>query len=212
MYSLKWGGIINNKDKIADVAFVLAMKNGFDKVSIKQIQEESELTAGSIYYYFKDKDEILFYMVNKYLIDSFRKIKEKTLLLDGSFMEKIEYILKHGNSPIIIEDESLAVSDRFPLECKEFWVMYTSIYHHHPEIRPKFCELCEEAHDFYKKLILEAIEKNEIRDDIDIEGLIKFIKTIFNGSLLLMVFQPNLQYQKLVEGNMELLWEAVKRR
>jgi len=188
------------------------MKHGFDKVSIKQIQEESGFTAGSIYYYFKDKDEILLYMVNKYLIGSFNKMKEKVLSFDGSLMEKLELIFNFGNSPIITEAESLAISNEFPIKYREFWVMYTSIYHYHPEIRPRFCKLCNESHDFYYDLIQEAIIKEEIREDIDIEDLILFIKTTLKGYLVLIVFQSNLPSEKLLKANMKLLYEAIKRQ
>jgi len=188
------------------------MKYGFDNVSIKHIQEESGFTAGSIYYYFKDKDEILQYMVNKYLIASFHKMKEKVLDSNGSLMEKIEIIFNFGDSPIITEVESQDILDKFPINYREFWVMYTSIYHHHPEIRPDFCKLCDESHDFYYGLVQEAINKKEIRDDIDIEELIMFIKTILKGYLVLIVFQSNLPSEYLLKANMKLLYEAIKRR
>ncbi|RBQ22635.1 hypothetical protein ALNOE001_16930 [Candidatus Methanobinarius endosymbioticus] len=52
---------INNKQKIVDAAFDLSVKYGFDNVSMKQIQEAADIGAGSIYYHFKNKNEILEY-------------------------------------------------------------------------------------------------------------------------------------------------------
>ncbi|WP_225370126.1 TetR/AcrR family transcriptional regulator [Methanobrevibacter arboriphilus] len=56
---------MKNKDKIAQAAFLLSLKYGFDNVSIKQIQEEANVTTGAIYYHFKDKNDILDYILKK---------------------------------------------------------------------------------------------------------------------------------------------------
>jgi len=186
------------------------MKNGFDKVSIKQIHEESGLAAGSIYYYFKDKDEILEQMVIKYLINPIQRLKDKILAFDGSIMERLELLFNHGNSPLNTEIESLDISIEFSFDYREYWILHTSIYHQHPEVRPLFSKLCEELHEFYNKLIQEAIEKKEIRKDIDIKTLNLFIRTVFRGFLILLVFQPNLSSEKLLKANTRLVWEAIK--
>lgn len=204
--------MISNKDKIADVTFVLSVKNGFDRVSIKQIQEESGLTTGSIYYHFKDKDEILLYIVNRYLINSIHIIIKKIRDLDGSLMEKIGLIFNYEKSPIIKEVESLDILNKFPIDYSEYWLLYTSIFHQHPEIRHLFYELYDELYEFLYDLIQEAIEKKEIRDDIDIEELVTFIKTNLKGYLVVIVCQPNFSAEKLLNANMKLIWEAVKKR
>ena len=181
------------------------MKNGFSNVTIQQIQDESGFTAGSIYYHFEDKDEILCYMVEKYLIDSLQNIKDKVASFEGTFIEKLELIVNHTSSPAIAEKESIASSKKFTFKFREFWSMYSSIHHHHPEMRPKFEKLCNELHDFYYDLIQESIGKKEIRDDIDIEELIMFIQTMLKGHLVLIVFRPNLKPDTLFKSNLKLL-------
>ena len=96
----------NSKFKISDATFKLSLQYGFDNISIKQIQEESGVATGSIYYYFKNKDEILEYMVNKYLMDQFYKTKKQITEFNGSFFEKMNLIFRYEGSELFtIEDD-----------------------------------------------------------------------------------------------------------
>jgi len=88
---------MNNRDKILEISFFLSLKNGFDRVSIKQIQEESGLSPGTIFYYFKNKDEILVAMFEKYFLGQVPIFKETVRNLNCSFIEKLHFIFTHGS-------------------------------------------------------------------------------------------------------------------
>ena len=47
--------------RILDAARVLFLEKGFEKTSIRNIADLIEYSPGTIYLYFKDKNEILFY-------------------------------------------------------------------------------------------------------------------------------------------------------
>lgn len=61
-------GIVDRKERektemkrqVLDAARKLFLEQGFEKTSIRNIAEEIEYSAGTIYLYFKDKNEILF--------------------------------------------------------------------------------------------------------------------------------------------------------
>lgn len=48
------------KTKILEAAKKLFLDHGFEKTSIRNIAEEIEYSPGTIYLYFKDKNELLF--------------------------------------------------------------------------------------------------------------------------------------------------------
>lgn len=52
------------KDLILDAAKRISIEEGFSKVSIRKIAEEIEYSPGTIYLYFKNRDEILFELHN----------------------------------------------------------------------------------------------------------------------------------------------------
>lgn len=204
--------MVDTRNKIAIAALTLSLKDSFDNVSIKQIKEESGVTTGAIYYHFKDKNEILVYMVHMYIMDNFNEFKEAVGNFDGSFIEKIEFILNYKTNSFINEEEDLYVSSGRQFNYKEYFTLITSIFHQHPEVRHLFYELHDELYDFYCELVQDAIENGEIRDDVDIEMLVMFIQTICKGYIDLWVYQPNFSFEKLVNSNLKLMWDAIKKQ
>jgi len=201
----------NNKHKIIDAAFNLSLKHGFDNVSIRQIHEETGLASGSIYYHFKNKDEILEYTVNKYLLDHFYEFKKQIKEFDGTLIEKINFIFRYEGGEFSTNDEEFPYAlNRPKVRYKDYFILLTSIYHKHPEITTAH-DIHEELYKFYYELVEEAIEKKEIREDIDIEKIAMFLQTTLKGYIGLLVFQPDLSTEKLIEYNTELIWEAVRK-
>ena len=202
---------INKKDKIIEAAFLLSLENGFDRVSMKQIQEESGLSAGSIYYYFKDKNEILVAMFNKYFIGTVPLVKERLRNTEGTFIDKLTSIFKHDiNSFNQIEINSSDMSN-FTMKYGDYLSLSMSIYHQYPEIRPLFIELYNGYNDYFRELLQEAIENNEVRDDVDIDILVMHVLSSFRGCLDLWMNQLEFSIEELVEANLTLLVEAIKK-
>lgn len=67
---------------ILETANTLFEKNGIEQVSIRNIAHEIEYSPATIYLYFKDKDEILFYLTNSFLADFEDKLKEFDFIKD----------------------------------------------------------------------------------------------------------------------------------
>jgi len=145
--------VMNKRDRIIEVAFLLSLKNGFDKVSIKQIQEESKLSTGLIYHYFKNKDEILVAMFDKYISGQVPLFKENVRNLNCSFIEKLNYIFTHRAGVFSHIENSLgdSIIDEFKYE--DYFTLSMNIYHEYPEIRPLFIEMHNDLNDFYYELL-----------------------------------------------------------
>jgi len=202
---------MNNKDKIVEIVFLLSLKNGFDRVSIKQIQDVSGLAAGSIYYYFKDKDEILVAMLNKYLMDNIPLFKVDVRNSGDSLREKLSaaFILTttsfnkkeiHSNSPNIPE-----------FNYEDYFVLLTSVFHQYPEVRHMFHEFQHDLNGFYYELLQEAIEKGEIRDDIDIKTINIFIQSCIKGHITLWLNQSDFSFEDIVEADINMIWDVIKK-
>lgn len=67
---------------ILETANTLFEKSGIDHVSIRNIAHEIEYSPATIYLYFKDKEEILFYLTNSFLVDFEEKLKEFNFIKD----------------------------------------------------------------------------------------------------------------------------------
>ncbi|MBZ9570500.1 TetR/AcrR family transcriptional regulator [Methanobrevibacter sp. TMH8] len=205
--------MLKNKHKIIDAVFALSLQNGFDNVSMKQIQKASGLSAGTIYYHFKNKDEILEYMIEKYLIDSLNNLKENVSNFNGSFIEKIEFIFNYKNNSFVTKNEEPPKnSTKIHFDHKDYFLLLRSMYHQHPEIRHVFYKLSDDLYEFYYELFQEAVKNKEIRDDIDIRNLVIFIQTSLKGYIDLWIYQRNFSFEELVNSNIQLIWEAVKKQ
>jgi len=70
-----------NKEKILKAAVEVFLKNGYQRTTIREISTKSKLSTGTIYFYFKNKEEILKEVINKI-----------ELISTGAFPEKIDEI------------------------------------------------------------------------------------------------------------------------
>ncbi len=67
---------------ILETANSLFQQQGIEHVSIRNIAYEIEYSPATIYLYFKDKDEILFYLTNSFLEEFEDKLKEFNFIKD----------------------------------------------------------------------------------------------------------------------------------
>jgi len=58
--------LISKKDKILEVSLELFTKKGFTATTTKEIALKSGVAEGLIFYYFKDKNELLNYLIHKF--------------------------------------------------------------------------------------------------------------------------------------------------
>lgn len=60
-----------NREKIMDAAAAFIRREGTDKLTMRALCSEAGISAGTLYYYFKDKDEILLSFVMEDSFDGF---------------------------------------------------------------------------------------------------------------------------------------------
>lgn len=84
------------RTKIADAARELFTEFGYKSVSMDQIAQKSNVAKGTLYLYFKDKDDLFFHLVREFLTDirSFvNSIEEKHLSLFDEIHEIVYNLL-----------------------------------------------------------------------------------------------------------------------
>lgn len=70
-------------DKIMEATYKLLFYKGFSDVSLDDIKKEANVGSGTIYYYFKDKYELIQLVIDRYVLQNFmdrvteaKKLKE----------------------------------------------------------------------------------------------------------------------------------------
>ena len=140
---------INKSEKIIDCALELLKTQGDHGVTMRQVAQRSEMSLSNAQYYFKNKDELLKAMADRYFGICIEDIRNKAIIpeqgdinaeLSGMLME----FLKHG----------LEVSEMCRI-FREYWAIAT---------RNKVIE--QYLTDYYKSMIetlsnnLEAVAAN----------------------------------------------------
>lgn len=86
------------REQIASAARELFSEYGYRAVSVAQIAEKADIAKGTVYLYFKDKEDLFFYLVQEFLDEMARfigKIEEKNLSLADKFHTVIYSLLKY---------------------------------------------------------------------------------------------------------------------
>ena len=61
--------VMDRKERIIEEATILFYKNGYDNTPIRELSKATGLSVAGVYYFFKDKEEILFNILNQSAID-----------------------------------------------------------------------------------------------------------------------------------------------
>lgn len=153
------------KEKLIDVALEQFSSKGYVKASINDILEEAEVSKGTFYYHFKNKEELYFYLIGM-LINKKREYLSKAIPMEAYASNDIFSLLKllteSGMKFAKVYPSISKFSERFMLE------RGTEIYNKALD-RYNF-----QDNTYFEKLIENAIQRGEFREDIPS----KFIKNI----------------------------------
>ena len=155
----------NRKEYILEKAFDVFMNKGYDSASITVLQKELGMSRGAMYRYFRSKDELFLEVIDRYvfgLIDRFMpKVAENTTLAG-----LIEYLYRYHMKLYIYLDKH-NTENRF----LNFTALIIQAAKHYPGFIEKIKMINNKGIKLWKMAIINSIEKNEIRDDVDINTL-----------------------------------------
>ena len=154
----------DRRDKILLKALELYMIEGYANVSITDLQAALDMGRGTLYYYFKDKDELFQEVVDMFLI------KPKQRALDrvrdgGTIPDMIDAMLYYLNQLREFYDQ---VENKNINTSNVVTVMYTA-YSRFPELYKKARRLYEHELSLWVQAIKNSMHNGEIRGNVPIE-------------------------------------------
>jgi AcrR family transcriptional regulator len=140
--------IFEAKDRIISASIHLFSRKGFDATSVNEIADEADVTKALIYYYFKNKEDILDHLVHS--------------LLDNATSITMDFI--HANIVQMIKDGRLDIeSDRLHFvndEAIQHFLQKTHIYY------KDLLDYTIENRDVFRILMLESIKHSKHRNKL----------------------------------------------
>lgn len=108
--------------KILDAAKILFLDQGYEKTSIRNIADAIEYSPGTMYHYFKDKND-LFYELHREAINSFIKIFGNVINIEDPFEQLlamgVEYLKFSFENPELYDLMFIMSAPIETLDCRE---------------------------------------------------------------------------------------------
>lgn len=154
----------DRKEKILLKAIELYMIEGYANVSITDLQAALNMGRGTLYYYFKDKDELFQEAVSMYLLHpkqrAFSRVKETATIQDMIdammyYLEQLKEVYEQ------VENKNINTSNVVT-------VMYTA-YSRFPDLYKKARRLYERELNLWTQAIKNSMRAGEIRGNVPID-------------------------------------------
>ena len=154
----------DRKDKILLKALELYMIEGYANVSITDLQSALDMGRGTLYYYFKDKDDLFQEVVDTFLIRpkqrALERVKETANIAE--MIDAMLYYLKQLQEFYnMVENKNINSSNVVN-------VMYTA-YSRFPELYKKARKMYELELSLWTQAIKNSMRAGEIRGDVSID-------------------------------------------
>lgn len=154
----------DRKEKILLKAIELYMIEGYSHVSITDLQAALNMGRGTLYYYFKDKDELFQEAVNTFLIQpkhrALDRVQPTATIPDmiGAMLYYLDQLKEFYNQ---VENKNINTSNVVT-------VMYTA-YSRFPELFKKARRLYEHELNLWTQAIKNSMRAGDVRGNVPIE-------------------------------------------
>ena len=156
--------IEDRRDKILLKALELYMVEGYANVSITDLQAALDMGRGTLYYYFKDKDELFQEVVDVFLIKPKQRALER-VRETGTIPDMIDAMLYYLNQ---LQEFYNQVENKNINTSNVVTVMYTA-YSRFPDLYKKARRLYEHELSMWIRAIKNSMHNGDIRGNVPIE-------------------------------------------
>lgn len=167
------------KKQILDAAMTVFARKGFHQARMDDIVEQSGLSKGTIYWYFKSKDELISTIMGRLFeaeFESLRKLQEE----DSSAGSKIKKFINMA----LFDVENMLLQTPLTYE-------FISAASRESEIRLTLQEYLRSYIELINPIIQEGVDSGEFRSIEPIDATIA-IGAVFEGLILLWVYDPEI--------------------
>ena len=154
----------DRREKILLKALELYMIEGYSNVSITDLQAALNMGRGTLYYYFKDKDELFQEVVETYLIQPKQRALDK-VQSNATIADMIEAMLSYLDR---LKEFYNQVENKNINTSNVVTVMYTA-YSRFPDLFKKAKRMYEHELNLWVQAIKNSMHNGEIRGNVPIE-------------------------------------------
>lgn len=196
-------------DKIMESTYRLFLEKGFHEVSWADISEDAGISPGTLYYYFKTKDELILAVLDNYVLEHYYDFLNNAKQVKGSTYNRLKGFYR----------ESLGLDKDFkPRLLSNNQSDYKKVLLLSFEGIQKYRQISDNYNEYnrvYTQAIMDLVEfgkrNGEINPELSTEELTLFIKSSINGLFFLWIVQDDLDVRRIVEVNIYSVWNYMKK-
>ncbi|MCF6137783.1 TetR/AcrR family transcriptional regulator [Pseudalkalibacillus berkeleyi] len=168
------------REAILDSAAQCFAEKGFSETTVDDIAKASKTSKGSIYLYFKSKEEI-FHKLNDRRTEKYFEIKEQLSEFKNA-TAKIDYLFQYFISGKMDDNTLNHIAVQF-----EFWIYATKAGR-----QQVFDDRVERFTTFITEIIEEGIESGEFREDVQVKEFSRLFWSTLDGIVLHLLFHKDI--------------------
>lgn len=206
---------MDTKERILAESFLLFLNKGLKKVTIDDIAKKSEIRSGTIYYYFKNKDELIYMVIKQFFffnmdIEKLEDVKK----INMSTKEKINqlfYLILSKDPSSFLDSKELneKIQESYNYRDLIFFVLESM----------KYYDTIVKENQFYtikfKNILVDIIDdgkiNGEIGKDIKTEYIVKSIYTQALGNFFELLLNPEIDIATEIKCNMDIFWVYIEK-
>lgn len=188
------------REQILEAATKVFAKFGFSKTRVEDIANESGLSKGALYLYFKSKDEIFGGILDNFFQREFRVMNQIVGIPEKTAGEKLE----------LLTDILLGDLDQIKFAMPIFFEFWSMSFRKKP-VRKTFQAYMKNYIDLVQRLFREGIESGEFREGNAYDYSLAF-GSLIEGSMVLWSYDPeNIELRRLLSTNAEIFIAGLKK-
>lgn len=194
-------------DKIMENTYELFLKKGFHNVSSSDISNASNISPGTLYYYFKNKDELILAVLDKYVLGTYYEYLNNANKSKGNTLNK----LRSFYLGILGLDKDFSSKLNHIDDFKKILLLSFEGIQEYREISLNYNKFNKEYTKDINDLIKYGKENGEIRLDIPTDEMTLFIKSNINGIFFLWIVQEDFNSKDIIETNLKHVWDYIRK-
>lgn len=199
---------MNTYNKILENTYKLFLKKGLYNVSSEDISRASNISPGTLYYHFKNKDEIIENVLNKYVLNVYYDCLDEANNCNGDTFTRLTVFYK-GILGLDNEYQPKYVFNNED-DFKKILVISFEGMQKYKEINQKYNDFNFKYTQSIRNIIENGKNKGEIQSNLDTNELVLFIKSNINGIFFLWIFQKNFNSKEIINMNLKHIWNYIK--
>ncbi|MDE3057503.1 MAG: TetR/AcrR family transcriptional regulator [Bacteroidota bacterium] len=190
--------IAKRKERIIRAAVTAFARTGLKATSMDDIVEESGMSKGAIYWYFKSKDEIISELINTFF-DPKEIEKLKQMLANGTARERIDKFIGYMI-------EQMNMMRRFRPVIQELYVIALR----DQKIKKMTKKTFQESVPLLQRIIEDGIKKKEFRKVDAYQVTLALYEIVEGAALFWSLDLMDVDFEKQLRGGMNLILDGIK--